>query len=157
MSSPDWDAIDAAMRPRVRFVARSVLRDEHEAEDAVQDTFLRALRGIDKLREPAALSGWLLTLARHAALDRCRSLRRGLQVAEADSDETPDRREALPSDAVELAEAFARLTPSMKRTLNHEARGLSVAQVAAKEGISVQAAKTRRSRARARLRRLVLS
>ena len=156
MSIPDWNAIHTAMRPRVRFVARSVLRDEHEAEDAVQDTFLRAIRGIGTLREPAALPGWLLTLARRAALDRCRKLRRCVQVVE-DIDDAPDRRETLPSDATELAEAFAQLTRTQQRALNHHARGLTIAEVATQERISVPAAKTRLCRARAALRRTVLS
>ncbi len=157
MRDPDWNAIHAAMRPRVRFVARSVLRDEHEAEDAVQDTFLRAIRAIDTLREPAAISGWLLTLARRAALDRCRTFQRQPQVSESDLDGSPDAREGLPSDAIEVAEALARLTRKQQRALNHDARGLTIQQAATKERISVPAAKTRLSRARAALRRLVLS
>jgi len=152
----DWNAIDRSMRPRVRFVARSVLRDEHEAEDAVQDTFLRALRGISGLREPAALSGWLLTLARRAALDRCRDLRRMPQVAE-EVDDAPDCREVSASGAIELAEAFARLTRTQQRALNQHLRGLTLQQAAATEGISVPASKTRLCRARASLRRMVLS
>jgi RNA polymerase sigma-70 factor (ECF subfamily) len=156
MSIPDWNAIHETMRPRVRFVARSVLRDEHEAEDAVQDTFLRALRGIGGLREPAALSGWFLTLARRAALDRCRDLRRMPHVAE-EIDDAPDGREVSASDAIELAEAFARLTRTQQRALNLYLRGQTLQQAAEQEGISVPAAKTRLCRARASLRRLVLS
>ena len=32
MRFPDWEALDTAMRPKVRSVARSVLRDQHEVE-----------------------------------------------------------------------------------------------------------------------------
>jgi RNA polymerase sigma-70 factor (ECF subfamily) len=157
VSIPDWTAIHASMRPRVRFVARSVLLDEHEAEDAVQDTFLRAIRGINTLREPAAVSGWLLTLARRAALDRCRRLQRLPQVSESDLDDAPDAREAPPCDAIELAEAFSRLTRKQQRALNHDVRGRTIEQAAIRERISVPAAKTRLCRARAALRRMVLS
>ena len=154
MTAPDWNAINAKMRPRVRFVARSLLCDEHEAEDAVQDTFLRAVRGIGSLREPAALPRWLLLIARRAALDRCRKLRTVVQVAE-DVPEPLDRRAGLPSDAMEVAEAFARLPRWAQRTLDRKASGWTVAQIAAKEGISISAVKTRLSRARAQLRRVL--
>ncbi len=153
MSFPDWNAIHAAMGPRVRRVTRSVLRDEHEAEDAVQDTFLRAVRSIGSLRNPAALSGWMLTLARRVALDRCRKLRRTPQVAE-EAEDVLDRREAAPSDAIEVAEAFARMPQWMQRALNQRARGWSLERAAAKEGISVGTAKSRLSRARSRLQEL---
>jgi RNA polymerase sigma-70 factor (ECF subfamily) len=43
-----------------------------EAQDAVQDTFLIALREIDRLREPAAVSGWLHTILRNLCLTRLR-------------------------------------------------------------------------------------
>jgi RNA polymerase sigma-70 factor (ECF subfamily) len=142
------------MRPRVRVVARSVLRDEHEAEDAVQDAFLRALRCIGSLREPAALRGWLLVLARRAALDRFRKLRPVVHVAEG-APEPPDLREGLPSDAMEVAEAFARLPPWAQRTLDLKASGWTLAEIAAEEGISVAAVKTRLHRARARLRQVL--
>lgn len=154
MTTPDWEAIHGSMRLRVWFAVRSVLRDHHEAEDAVQETFLRAVRGIGTLREPAALPSWLLTLARRAALDRCRSLRHTPQVAE-EADDAPDRRESLPSDAIEVSETLARLEPWMRRALDQRARGWTIQRAAAEEGISVDAAKTRLSRARARLRQLV--
>jgi len=156
MRDPDWNAIHSAMRPRVRFVARSVLRDEHEAEDAVQDTFLRAIRCVGALREPDAISGWLKTLARRAALDRRRKLSRTPQVAET-TEEVLDRRELPPCEANDLAEAFARLTRTQRRAVDHHLRGLTLEQSAARERISVSAAKTRLFRARASLRRMVLS
>lgn len=154
MSQPDWNAIDVAMRARVQSVVRSILRDEHEAEDAVQEAFLRALRNIGSLREPAALPGWLLTLARRAAIDRCRMLRRTPQVSE-EVEGALDRRESPPSNVMEIVEAFARLTPQMQRALDQSARGWSLERAAAEEGISLSAAKTRLSRARARLKQLV--
>ena len=59
----------------------------HEAEDLMQDVFVKALERLPELREPAAFRGWLLAIARRAATDhqrgknprknpRCRSPRR---------------------------------------------------------------------------------
>lgn len=64
-------ACTAAM---VRAVARREVDDPVLAEDAVQDTYVRAFRRLDTLRDPAAFAGWLrriaLTVARDAARRR---------------------------------------------------------------------------------------
>ena len=46
-----------------------------DAEDLVQDVFVKAMQQIGTLREPQAFSGWLITIARRAATDYCRSMR----------------------------------------------------------------------------------
>jgi len=45
----------------------------HEAEDLMQDVFVKALERLPELREPAAFRGWLLAIARHIATDHQRS------------------------------------------------------------------------------------
>ena len=45
----------------------------HEAEDLMQDVFVKALERLPELREPEAFGGWLLAIARHMATDRQRS------------------------------------------------------------------------------------
>jgi RNA polymerase sigma-70 factor (ECF subfamily) len=46
-----------------------------DAEDLVQDVFVRAMRQLPALREVAAFGGWLASIARHAALDHHRRIR----------------------------------------------------------------------------------
>jgi RNA polymerase sigma-70 factor, ECF subfamily len=53
-------------------VARSVTRDPSEAEDVVQETFLRALRHHDKLPELRDTRTWLIRITWNLALDRRR-------------------------------------------------------------------------------------
>ena len=43
-----------------------------DAADVVQDVFARAWTRLDAVRDPAAFPGWLMTLARHRAIDRAR-------------------------------------------------------------------------------------
>ena len=46
--------------------------DPHQAEDLVQETYLRAYRSIRKLAEPKGFHGWLGTIARSVAVDSWR-------------------------------------------------------------------------------------
>jgi RNA polymerase sigma-70 factor (ECF subfamily) len=56
-------------------LARWLLRHEHDAEDAVQDAFLRAYRSFDRFRGGDGRA-WLLTIVRNVCFSRLRELRR---------------------------------------------------------------------------------
>lgn len=49
-----------------------LVSSRQDAEDALQDTFVTALRDLGALRDPKALSGWLLQIAVHQAHRRIR-------------------------------------------------------------------------------------
>jgi RNA polymerase sigma-70 factor (ECF subfamily) len=71
----DEDAYSQVVRlhaGRLQSTARRLLGDEHEAQDAVQETFLAAFRGIDRFEGTAALSTWLHRIAVNQALQRLR-------------------------------------------------------------------------------------
>jgi RNA polymerase sigma factor (sigma-70 family) len=54
--------------PMVLNVCRSILRHEHDAEDAFQAAFLVLARKANVIRQPEALAGWLYEVAHNAAL-----------------------------------------------------------------------------------------
>ena len=56
-------------------VARSLTRDASEAEDVVQETFLRALRHHNKLAELRDTRTWLMRITWNLALDRKRRVK----------------------------------------------------------------------------------
>ncbi|HUF17987.1 MAG TPA: sigma-70 family RNA polymerase sigma factor [Thermoanaerobaculia bacterium] len=51
---------------------RRLLGDDGLAEEVHQDVWLRILRSLDRLREPAKLAPWLFSIARRAAMDHLR-------------------------------------------------------------------------------------
>jgi RNA polymerase sigma factor (sigma-70 family) len=51
---------------------RKMTGDDAAAEDLVQETWLKILRGIGRLREPARLRPWLFSIARRGVMDRLR-------------------------------------------------------------------------------------
>ncbi len=65
--------------------ARSILRDEAEAEDAVQEGYLQAYRAMNTFRGDARLSTWLMRIVVNEALGRSRKTRRGAEVIALDS------------------------------------------------------------------------
>jgi RNA polymerase sigma-70 factor (ECF subfamily) len=61
-------------------------RNSAEAEDLVQETCLRALRGMDGLRSGASAKSWLFTILRNIWLNQLRHRRTAPDVVELDSD-----------------------------------------------------------------------
>lgn len=66
-------ALHAAMVFRIAY---SILRNHHDAEDAVQECFLRVVKYESKMADVANLKTWLARIAWTTALDRRRTLRR---------------------------------------------------------------------------------
>src|SRR5690625_4881205 len=52
---------------RLYRIARAVLHDEHEAEDVVQETYVRAFTSLERFRGEAAFSTWLTSIALNEA------------------------------------------------------------------------------------------
>src|SRR5512135_2893814 len=91
---PNKQAFFEAYYHRIYRYVQSLVHDSAEAEDLTQETFLRAFRERESLREPGALVAWLYRIATHVALDRLRQRNRRAKK-EADVDlaeiELPDR------------------------------------------------------------------
>ena len=51
-----------------------------DAEDLMQDVFIKVLKQLPALREPAAFPGWLIAIARRTATDHLRTSRNTLQL-----------------------------------------------------------------------------
>jgi RNA polymerase sigma-70 factor (ECF subfamily) len=85
----DRDAFADLMRRynrRLYRVARSVLRDDAEAEDALQDAYLQAYRALPAFRGDSALGTWLTRIVVNAALMRQRKTVRLADVIELGAD-----------------------------------------------------------------------
>ncbi len=71
-------------------VARAILKDDAEAEEAVQDAYVRALTSIGSLRDQASLTGWLVRITTNEALSRLRRHRATLPLEEIADEMTAD-------------------------------------------------------------------
>ena len=69
---------------RLYRAARAILKDEAEAEDVMQDAYVRAFQNLGQFEGRAPFATWLLRIAVNEALGRLRMRRRSQPFAEAD-------------------------------------------------------------------------
>jgi RNA polymerase sigma-70 factor (ECF subfamily) len=85
----DQSAFELMMRRHNRPLyraARSILKDDAEAEDALQDAYLLAYRHIEKFRGESTLSTWLMRIVVNEAIARSRKGRRRAKIIRLDGD-----------------------------------------------------------------------
>lgn len=110
-ASGDDSAFEAIMRRHNRLLfrtARSILKSDAEAEDALQDAYLHAWRALPTFRADAKLSTWLVRIVINEALGRLR--RSGAQVIPLETAmESTDRetQQSLQDDADQRPEGAA--------------------------------------------------
>jgi len=78
----EWEAFEtlvSRLQPRVYQLAFGIARQQQDAEDVTQQTFLSVMENLDKFREEAAVSTWVLRIATNHALQILRK-RRGVKM-----------------------------------------------------------------------------
>ena len=148
--------------PAVWRFLRDLSRDDAAADEATQETFVRAHGKLGALRDEARLSSWLLGIARHVYLESRRTRGTHLDIAAEESE--PLLEAALPSPTPEdvlldremeglLAEALGELREERRSALllriDH---GLAYEDIAQVMGWSLPKVKNEIHRARLQLR-----
>ncbi len=144
---------------RLYRAARAIIGDDSEAEDVLQETYVRAYAHLDQFSGKARFATWLTKIAVHEALARLR--RRGRLVSaedQMDAFEAPGRGpEQMAADRElrgVLENALSNLPEAFRATfVLRDIEGLSTAETAACMGIPEETVKTRLHRAHAALRR----
>lgn len=164
----DMRAFEALMRRYNRTLyrtARAILRDDAEAEDAVQEAYIRAYAALGGFRGESKLSTWLVRIAANEALMRRRKNARSAVVVpmdgaaeerweEAMSEEAGPERNALGGEMRRLLEERIDALPDDYRAvfMLRAVEELSVEEAATALGIPEATVRTRHFRARALLR-----
>ena len=164
--SVDAGALFKSYHDRIyRYVVRLV-RDPVEAEDLTQETFLRAYRRGDSLRDPEAVRGWLYRIATHVCLDRLRQRKPQASLNSENEPEegghrvnTPVSASPSPLEITERKETSACVQrcldflPDKYRAviLLREAHSLTASEIAELLGLTVTTVKIRLHRARRKL------
>jgi RNA polymerase sigma-70 factor (ECF subfamily) len=149
---------------KVYSLAMKMLRNPEDAEDVLQDTFLRAYRGIKSFKGNSTFSTWIYRITANSALMRLRK-KQLPQVSIEDSDEreapisiadwAPGPAEQLLNQEMQktMDEAIESLPPEFRQVfILRDVEELSNADVAEILDLSVAAVKSRLHRARLKVR-----
>lgn len=151
---------------RLYRVARAILTNDGEAEDVMQDAYVRAYAHLAQFAGRSTFATWLTRIAVHEALARARRGRRLVQIEgpgprgessmkDLRSTDSGPEQQAIQRDLrTALEAAIGALSESYRSVLVlREVEGLSTAETAECLGISESLTKTRLHRARAAMRR----
>lgn len=161
-ASPDGSTEGRAMTPEVlvRRYSSAVLavclantRNRHDAEDLMQDVFVKAFSKLHTLRNLDRVRAWLLQIARRTCIDH----RRRRVVTAALPDDTPAPSPSASAAVERLHEALARLPEGYREAIAlYYLDGRNCAGVADSLGISESAVRQRLVRARLMLHDLLV-
>ena len=155
--------------PRLFRAARAILKDDAEAEDALQDAYLEAYKHMGDFRGDAQVATWLTRIVINRSLMRLRSQKRHRNVVSIDAGRAPESETPLEvADARAEPPADAAWRAEMRRLIERridelpldfrtvfvlrEVEDLSVEDVAASLEIPEATVRSRLFRARAKLR-----
>jgi len=157
--------------PLIYRLLLSMLRDPSAAEDALQETFIKAMRALPEFEGRSSLSTWLYRIASNEALMMLRkkhpeviSLEQGGQDEEGEAEPIQivdwcclPESELWSSEALQQIDAAIGQLPESLRLvfLLRDVEGLSIRETAQVLNLSEQNVKTRLLRARLRLRELL--
>ncbi|MEZ4648553.1 MAG: sigma-70 family RNA polymerase sigma factor [Candidatus Eisenbacteria bacterium] len=123
---PFWEAAYREHGPSILAFLRRRLPDGDDAEDLLQETFVRAIRAPEGPRDPAKTRSYLFTTARHLLIDQIRRSRVALSDAEAQRiDEDVSR--VSPESGVRVRELRERLGVAMDRMTKPERQAFEAA------------------------------
>jgi RNA polymerase sigma-70 factor (ECF subfamily) len=157
-AATDTDAVGQLWRelavPLRRFL-RARSRSDQDADDLLQEVFVRVHKRLPGLREPAKLQGWIYRIAQNAVIDHYRSRREHLPL-----DFEPETEDFAGRRAVDLTPALRRLVATLPEEyrvplIRHEFQGEPLQDIAASLGLSLTATKSRVRRARLTLREML--
>lgn len=143
-------------------VARGILAEDAEAEDVMQEAYVRAFRELASFRGEARFATWLTRIACHEALARAQKRRRLVSISGLGGGEPPEppAETASPERDLENRELQAILREAVEHLSDpfravfclREIEGLSTEQTADALGLSIENVRVRLHRAKLALR-----
>lgn len=132
------------------------LRDEDQARDAVQETFLKAYKALPSFRGACSEKTWLLKIA----MNTCRDMRRSAWFRHVDRRITPDQIPNAFSTAedsnLEIMSEIMQLPPKLKEVIMlYYWKDMQTNEIAAVLGIAQSSVTDRLKRARNRLKTML--
>lgn len=160
MTRDEFSAVVLRWLEQVTAFARRLTSSSADADDLVQITYEQAFRSWRTLRDVRAARAWLFKIARNAAVDSFRRERARPEIALVDSEEL-DVEVSIsldPVQSIDLDTALLRLPSDQAEAIVlSDLWGFTYAEIAAISGCAVGTVRSRISRGRARLVRILAS
>jgi len=136
-------------------LAITLLHNEQDAEDALQDTLLSGYEKLDTLKDPEKFRPWIMRILHNTVYDILRARKDAVELGAVD--ELPGEAPLLPhSDGIGLREAVDALPLHYRAVvILYYYEDMPVRQIGQITGVSENVVKTRLHRARRQLRRLL--
>jgi len=155
-----YERLYALHRVRMKNVARNLLGNSIDAEDAVQDTFLKIQRSIGSFRGQSSFATWTFRILINTCYDARRSRMRKKEIANDERAESPRPEPrapaAHPSLRLALERALATLTRHQRDVfLLYEVEGFRHSEIAAMLAITETASKNTLFQAKKNLRQML--
>lgn len=151
-SEDEFVRLVAAYQQDLLKICYVYLRDAALAEDAVQETFLKAYRKMDSFRGESSEKTWLMRIA----INTCKDMHRNAWFRFLDRRLTPEelpQQSAMAPEDGELMADILRLPPKWKEViLLYYFENMSEHEIAASLGVGVSTVSTRLAKARRKLR-----
>jgi RNA polymerase sigma-70 factor (ECF subfamily) len=157
---PDaFEDLIAVMERPLLYYATSLTGNADSALDVLQEVWIKALRGIHKLKDPGSLRSWLYTITHGVAVDRIRrnaSRERAEQVELEDFEEAEEPSFAE-EDAAAIHQALSRIRLRHREVLVlHFLEDLSIAEIAGVVGCSEGTVKSRMHYAKRAMKEILI-
>jgi len=155
-----YERLYATHGARMKNLARNLLGNPIDAEDAVQETFLKVHRSIGGFRGQSSFFTWTYRILMNTCYDARRSRLRKKEVANEDSEETPGLEPrapgAHPTLRMALERALAKLTQHQRDVfLLYEVEGFRHAEIAGMLEMTETASKNTLFQAKKSLRQML--
>jgi RNA polymerase sigma-70 factor, ECF subfamily len=138
----------------LQFVSRILGSSQADAEDVVQDTWLRAYPALVTFRNESSFSTWLCSVGTRAALDYLRKGRR--HIADSLFDDDAPAVAVSNDERMDIEHAIARLAPGYRMVLLlHDVEGFTHEEIALQLGIAPGTSKAQLFKARRAMRTLL--
>ncbi len=145
-----------AWEDRLFYFIRRLVPREEDAWDALQETWIKVVRGVGKLQQPEHLSCWLYAVARNSAMDRMRAVYAAQREEPVESEvleQFPGESEEGFDDAERVHRGLDRISLPHREALTlHFLEDFSIEEIAGVLGVSAGTVKSRLHYAKRALR-----
>jgi len=139
------------MADQMYALAFSILKNPADAEDAMQETFLKVLQRIDTYRENGNARAWLLSVTRNASIDILRERKNTLSMDDPDIMEQPGEKTDM-AQRVMIGDALMALTQTDRQIVVLKAvSGMNFAEISRIVDLPLTTVQKRYQRARKKL------